>query len=359
MKQIKVLFFAVLLSACIQQEHEEQMREETPPIEVIAEDLTIPWDMAFLPSGELLITERPGTLLILGNERRVIPIEDVHHRGEGGLLGVTLHPNFRENRWIYLYHTETANGATKNRVERYRLEDATLTNRTTIIDEIPGAMYHDGGRMEFGPDGLLYITTGDATQSNLAQEKYSLAGKILRVEDDGSIPNDNPFGTAVYSYGHRNPQGLTWDDEGRLWSTEHGRSGVQTGYDELNMIEPGKNYGWPHIQGSQTAVDMTSPILQSGASDTWAPASAAYHHGSIFFGGLRGEALYEAVLPKDGAKAILKTHFKNRFGRIRTVRLGPDGFLYLTTSNTDGRGTPQSGDDKIIRVYMSERTEDR
>src|SRR5262249_24978139 len=153
----------------------------------------------------------------------------------------------------------------------------------------PGAKYHDGGRMAFGPDDYLYITTGDATVDYLAQDISSLSGKILRIRDDGSLPQDNPFGNAVYSYGHRNSQGLTWDSLKQLWSTEHG----PTGYDELNLIEKGQNYGWPLIMGSESRPGMKTPILHSGLN-TWAPASALFWDGSIFFGGLRGEALYEA-----------------------------------------------------------------
>ncbi len=202
--------------------------------------------------------------------------------------------------------------------------------------------------MAFGPDGKLYVTTGDAGNSNSAQDTRSLAGKILRLNDDGSVPTDNPFENAVFSYGHRNPQGLAWDDKGRLWSTEHGRSGVRSGYDELNLIERGGNYGWPEIEGPEIGKDMVSPVLQSGASDTWAPASAEFVRGNIFFGGLRGEALYEAVI--DDNAATLTTHLRHTYGRIRTVRKAPDGFLYILTSNSDGRGDRNSRDDRMIRI---------
>jgi glucose/arabinose dehydrogenase len=328
---------------------EEQPREEAV---VLAENLHVPWAIAFLPSGDLLVTERPGTLLRIGKEdRSQHPIEGVRHIGEGGLLGITLHPDFEENHWLYLYLTASANGVVSNRVERYRYENDALSKRTEILTGIPGAQYHDGGALAFGPDGHLYITTGDASQSSLAQNTNSLAGKILRVHDDGSIPDDNPFGNAVYSYGHRNPQGITWDREGRMWSTEHGRSGVQSGLDELNLIEKGENYGWPVIQGSETRDGMEAPILHSGPTVTWAPASAVYYNGRIFFGGLRGEALYEARLPERvNEEPELLTHFHRAFGRIRAVAVGPDGMLYLTTSNTDGRGKPLPNDDRIIRV---------
>ncbi|MEK9166390.1 MAG: PQQ-dependent sugar dehydrogenase [Patescibacteria group bacterium] len=337
----------------------------TPAVTVVAENLEIPWDIAFLPDGNMLVSERPGRLSVLykNGERDIIFEGDAEHVGEGGLLGIALHPKFNENHFIYLYLTvlrESApaspdaplgsrGGRTENRVERWRFENDKLADKKLIIEKIPGAPYHDGGRIEFGPDEFLYIATGDATQGNLAQDKNSLAGKILRLEDDGGIPEDNPFKTAVYSYGHRNPQGLAWDSEGRLWSTEHGRSGVLSGLDEINLIRAGGNYGWPTIQGDETKAGMISPVLHSGPNKTWAPASLAYLNKKLYFGGLRGEALYEAII--EGEKVInFKEHFFKEFGRIRTVRVGPDGMLYLTTSNRDDRGTPKAGDDKIIKI---------
>lgn len=320
---------------------------------IITENLEIPWGVAFLPpspagepSGEFLITERPGRLLKIGSDRIVIPIPGVRHVGEGGLLGLALHPDFSENQLLYLYMTSQENGEITNRVERYRFNGSAVSDRTVIIDGIAGASNHDGGRIAFGPDGFLYITTGDAGQAERAQNRDSLNGKILRVRDDGSIPEDNPFNTAVYSYGHRNVQGIAWDNQGRLWATEHGRSGTNSGYDELNLIEAGNNYGWPVIQGPETKDGMVSPIVQSGPSDTWAPSGAAFWNGSIFFAGLRGEALYEYRIEENR----LAIHFKEDYGRLRTVVTGHDGFLYITTSNRDGRGDPESGDDKIIKV---------
>ncbi len=318
-------------------------------IEIIAENLHIPWEIAFLPNGDLLVTERPGTLKRIGKEQKIYIIEGVKHIGEGGLLGLALHPRFSENQWMYLYLTTKNGEGLINRVERYRFERDRLTEKTTIIDNIPGAAYHDGGRIAFGPDGHLYVTTGDSGKSNLAQDISSLAGKILRLKDDGSIPSDNPFGNAVYSYGHRNSQGLAWGDTEQLWATEHGRSGILSGLDELNLIEKGKNYGWPEIQGDETKTGMESPITQSGPDETWAPAGIAFLNNSFFFGGLRGETLYEAKIV--GARKVsLIAHFRQEFGRIRAVVLGPDGYLYITTSNTDGRGEPRAGDDKLIRI---------
>ena len=338
--------------ASVDDQEVKNENSEKKNIEIVAENLNIPWEIAFLPDGDMLVTERSGTLLRIGNDRKSYPIEGVRHRGEGGLLGLALHPKFSDNHWIYLYLTVEENNVLKNRVERYSFGSDFLSERIIILENIPGATNHDGGRISFGPDGFLYIATGDASQGNLAQDTKSLAGKILRVRDDGTIPADNPFGNAVYSNGHRNSQGLTWDDKGNLWATEHGRSGASSGLDELNLIESGKNYGWPAIEGDERKNNMETPVINSGPDETWAPAGAAFLSGSIFFGGLRGEALYEAKITSE-KKVSLKIHFHEEFGRIRAVVLGPDGFLYISTSNTDGRGSPKSNDDKIIKINPS------
>lgn len=327
--------------------------ESTLPKEaltIVATNLSIPWDIAFLQDG-LLVTERTGQVQLLRNDgtRKEIPVEGVARKGEGGLLGIVLHPEFSRTAYVYLYMSSPSNDGTVNRVVRYRYENESLIQDRVIIDNIPGAIYHDGGRMEFGPDGMLYVTTGDATEPAIAQDLNSLGGKILRMRDDGTAPGDNPFGSLVYSYGHRNPQGLAWDDDERLWSTEHGRSGITSGLDEINLIKPGANYGWPTIEGDKTAQGMQNPARHSGASSTWAPASAVYLDGSLYFGGLKGEALYEAVLNGESV-AEVREHMVGTYGRIRTVRLSPDRYLYLTTSNRDGRGNAVAEDDRIIRV---------
>lgn len=343
---------SVPLSPGVPNISEDVWDEDIFPLGVVAENLNIPWDIGFVPDGSLLVTERPGNLVQIfsDGERKSISIPRVIHRGEGGLLGLVLHPSFESNNFLYLYMTVGQDSlGTRNAVIRYKFEEGALLDELLIRDNIPGAIYHDGGRMEFGPDGLLYITTGDATSPDIAQDLNSLGGKILRIKDDGTIPSDNPFGTAVYSYGHRNPQGITWDSAGRLWSTEHGRSGALSGLDEINLIVAGANYGWPTIEGDAVRDGMKAPSAHSGSNETWAPASAMYWDGSVFFGGLRGEALYEAVLNGALVREV-KTHLKGEYGRLRTVRLGPDGIFYLTTSNTDGRGSANPGDDKIIRI---------
>ncbi len=329
------------------EEDEEVLFPEGPDREIVAENLTIPWELVFLPEGGMLVTERIGNLLYIAADGSLesISIEQTEHVGEGGLLGMALHPAFEENRYLYLYLTTRIQDGLVNRVERHIFADGTLTKDTVIIDDIPGARNHDGGRISFGPDGMLYIATGDASVPSLSQDRDSLAGKILRVHDDGTIPIDNPFGTPVYSYGHRNPQGLAWDSAGNLWATEHG----PIAQDELNHIEPGNNYGWPEIEGDQSAPGMESSAVHSGTAETWAPSGAVYFDGSIFFTGLRGVSLYEAVLLNTEVGEV-RRHLEGEFGRLRTVVIGPDGYFYLLTNNRDGRGSPGPADDRIIRI---------
>lgn len=325
-------------------------------VSVVAENLSVPWDVVFLPDGDILVSERSGSVVKIngvGSTTR-LSLETPYSRGEGGLLGMALDPEFEKNRYIYTYETYREDGEILNRVVRFKYLENDFAEPFVVIDDIPGASYHDGGRIRFSSGGLLYITTGDSGREELAQDRRSLAGKILRVFPDGRIPEGNPFGNEVYSYGHRNPQGIDWDEEGRLWSTEHGRTGVLSGFDELNLIEAGGNYGWPTIQGDEEDGNMLTPVAHSGPKETWAPASLVYHEGSLFWGGLRGEAIYEAILrdqsENQGEMVEIKRHFVGDFGRVRTIVLGPDGYFYITTSNTDGRGSPKSGDDKLIRI---------
>jgi glucose/arabinose dehydrogenase len=266
---------------------------------------------------------------------------------------MAVHPEFEENGWVYAYYTyQESGGNTLNRVVRMVYGEGTVANPgQTIIEAIPGASNHNGGRIAFGPDGYLYIGTGDAQVQSLSQDTESLAGKILRVGDDGSIPDDNPIGNAVWSYGHRNVQGFTWDDAGRMWATEHGRSGLLSGLDELNLIERGKNYGWPLIEGDEEREGMETPVVHSGPTTTWAPAGAEFLNGSVYFGGLRGRTLYEVEL--DGERVVeIREHLVGEYGRIREVMRGPENDLYISTSNRDGRGQPQADDDRVIRLQV-------
>ncbi len=336
-------------------------------ITIVAQNLEVPWALAFLPDGNLLVTERKGTIRIISKEGILDPtpigqITDVLQIGESGLHGIAAHPDFSTNNFIYLYYTYKSEGEnTLNRVVRYTLKNKKLSDQKIMVDKIPGALFHDGGRVKFGPDKNLYITTGDAQQPSLAQDKNSLAGKILRVTDQGEPAAGNPFvvfntnsivadqksnpsiNRLIFSYGHRNPQGITWDDQKQLWETEHGQSAT----DEVNLIKPGYNYGWPIIQGKETREGMISPILQSG-NQTWAPGGIAFYKGSLYFAGLRGQALFKAEI--QGTKLTLTEYFQGKLGRIRDVIVGPDNMLYITTSNKDGRGSPKADDDKIIRI---------
>ncbi|HEX9664208.1 MAG TPA: PQQ-dependent sugar dehydrogenase [Patescibacteria group bacterium] len=321
--------------------------DDAPIAANLATNLEIPWALDFLPDGKILFTERPGRVRLIDpptglSPEPILTIAEVAHQGEGGLLGLTVHPNFSQNQFVYVYYTYLNDGQLNNKVVRFQFINDALVNPTVIIENIPGGGNHDGGRIKFGPDGMLYITTGDAGISRLAQEVDSTAGKILRLNDDGSIPADNPFqNSPVYSYGHRNPQGLAWDSQGRLWATEHGSQAR----DEVNLIEPGKNYGWPNITGDQTAPGFVSPVIDSGAV-TWAPGGAVFAGDIMYYTGLRGQSLYRFKLKSAGPEIL----FSRQFGRLRAVELGPDGFLYLLTSNRDGRGLPTTEDDQIIII---------
>jgi glucose/arabinose dehydrogenase len=285
-------------------------------------------------------------------------ILDVAAVGEGGLLGIALDPQFESNHFVYAAYTfRDISGSLKNQLVRLREDPVTVKG---IMDKVllvgDGGSNHDGGRVKFGPDGKIYWTLGDAGNADRTQDLSSLNGKILRLNPDGTIPADNPFSNSpVYSYGHRNPEGIAWQPEtGRLFETEHGSSAT----DEVNYIEPGKNYGWPVIRGDQAKEGMVSPVLQSD-SDTWAPSGATFitggpWDGSFLFTGLRGQSLYKIALNTADPVQILffERLFENQFGRLRNVIQGPDGAIYILTNNTDGRGHPRSGDDRILKLIF-------
>jgi glucose/arabinose dehydrogenase len=321
--------------------------------------------MAFASNGRIFLTERPGRIRIVKNG--ILQSDpwmnfDVIELGESGLLGLALDPRFAENRFVYVAYTyRNLMGRLRNRLVRLRENLNGKGNLDKVlIDEVAGNNNHDGGRVKFGPDGKLYWTMGDAQNSASAQRLSSLNGKILRLNPDGTIPPDNPFpNSPVYSYGHRNPQGLAWQPgTARLYATEHGPSGFQgCCRDEVNYIEPGKNYGWPAIKGEESQEGMVSPMIQSGDYETWAPCGATFitrgpWAGSLLFTGLRGQTLYRITLdPKEPRKVLtFERHFERQFGRLRGVAEGPDGTLYLLTSNRDGRGRPGPDDDRVIRL---------
>ncbi|MBI4302453.1 MAG: PQQ-dependent sugar dehydrogenase [Chloroflexi bacterium] len=327
-------------------------------VEVVADSLEVPWSLAFAPDGRLFFTERPGRIRLVQNGRLLsqpVATLEIAAVGEAGLMGIALDPEFPRNHYLYVYYTyRDPRGNLMNRVARLTESDGQATDLKVILDGIPGGQIHDGGRIKFGPDGKLYITTGDASNSALARNLNSLAGKILRINADGSIPADNPFlGSSVYTWGHRNPQGLAWNPkDGHLFATEHG----PVGNDEVNIIVAGQNYGWPQVQGMGDDNRYVNPILVFTPSV--APSGAAFYtgdyvdwQGNLFFTTLRGENIHRVVLTPDGKQvAAHEPLLKDRLGRLRDVVMGPDGFLYVTTSNRDGRGSPAANDDRILRI---------
>jgi glucose/arabinose dehydrogenase len=329
-------------------------------VEVVVSDLEIPWSLVFAPDGRLFVTERPGRVRIIDLNTRTsqlaLTLDDVFAEGEGGLLGVALDPSFVSNGLVYLdYTARTPAGGAVNRVVRYRESGNRLAERVVLLDNIPANVIHDGGRIRFGPDRLLYITAGDAANEQLAQDVASLAGKILRINPDGTTPRGNPFSSPVYSYGHRNPQGIDWHPAtGDLWESEHGA----TGNDEINVIDAGVNYGWPLIEGNQTMPAMREPI--TFYNPAIAPSGASFYRGqrftqfanNLFVGTLRGTHLLRIRFDPAVPRRILAQErlLDGQFGRIRDVVSGPDGYLYFCTNNRDGRGTPVAGDDRIARL---------
>jgi aldose sugar dehydrogenase len=334
-------------------------------VETLVSGLEAPWALDFAPDGRIFLTERGGRIRIIQDGKLLSQpwlTLDVAATGEAGLLGLALDPGFAQNGFVYVAYTTRAGAGLQNRLVRLREDPATgqgVLDRV-LLEGISGNGNHDGGRVKFGPDGKLYWTMGDAQNSAAAQDRTSLNGKILRLNPDGTIPADNPFpGSPVYSFGHRNPQGLAWQPgTGRLYATEHGPSGVPSCcHDELNFIEPGNNYGWPTIIGDQTRPGLVTPVLQSGATETWAPSGATFvtmgpWAGSLLFAGLRGESLYRVVLdPADPRRVILfERLLEKQYGRLRDVEQGPNGALYVLTSNLDGRGTPTPDGDLVLRL---------
>ncbi|MBI2165087.1 MAG: PQQ-dependent sugar dehydrogenase [Chloroflexi bacterium] len=334
-------------------------------LESVAKGLEIPWSLAFAPDGRIFLTERKGAVRV-SRDGRLLPDPwatlEVAVEGEGGLLGIALDPRFSENGYVYVYYTYwDARGGRWNRVARLTERAGRGADLTVILDKIPAASIHDGGRIKFGPDGLLYITTGDAANPFSAQDLGSMAGKILRIQADGSIPQDNPFpNSPVYSYGHRNPQGLAWHPTTRqLYSTEHGPQGR----DELNLILPGGNYGWPHVVGIALDPRFRDPLMESGPDATWAPSGATFYtasqipgwKGTLLFANLRGTHLAQVTLapPAYDRATLLQKLFVGDLGRLRDVAEGPDGALYFINNNRDGRGFPTRDDDQLFKVSFA------
>lgn len=341
-------------------------------VEPWVQNLEVPWSLVFLPDGRALVSERPGRIRLIdaAGKLREAPYArvDVSPRGEGGLMGLALHPQFSEQPFVYAMYTYNDGGGPKNKVVRLRHEGDGAVFDKAIIEGIPGHSVHNGGRLAFGPaDGMLYITTGDIWQSHLAQDRDSRAGKILRLTPDGEVPGDNPFpGSPIWSYGHRNPQGLAWHPKtGDLFVSEHGPSGEfgLGGMDVVRVVEKGANNGWPRAWG-KVDDDYPDPLVMFGAA-TPPGGLAFWGDGELFVSTMRSEALVRIVVEHaggEGGPAVEKYDVKaierwfaqdensGRYGRLRDAVVGPDGALYILTTNHDGRGRPRQGDDQILRL---------
>lgn len=330
-------------------------------IEVIAENLNVPWAIDISNDGKIYFTERPGSIRVIEdgklNPQPLITFgAPFISQSEGGLMGLALDPNFSQNHYLYVMHSYQEGNKIYNRVVRLIENNNKAYIDRIIIDNIPGSQFHNGGRIKIGPDQKLYITTGDAQNPSLSQDLSSLAGKILRIELDGNTPTDNPFqNSPVYSLGHRNPQGLAWNSKNILYSSEHG----QTAHDEINIIIPGGNYGWPLVQGDEesTEILVQKPLIHSN-EDTWAPSGITFVNQGpwqekLLVATLRGQQLLTISLNGNGTIVRnIESWFKDEYGRLREVVQGNDGSIYISTSNRDGRGNPDVSDDKIIRLIQ-------
>ncbi|MGE7985013.1 PQQ-dependent sugar dehydrogenase [Lysinibacillus fusiformis] len=325
---------------------QEEPSKVTPNVEIIAEQLQTPWSIEKSDSA-LYVTERPGNIVMItedGVERQQVLLKkELSAAPEAGLLGFVLAPDFTTTNIAFAYYTYEEGSAQFNRVVTLTLIDNKWQETDLLIDRIRSGTYHHGGRLKIGPDSKLYVTVGDATKPSLAQDLDALEGKILRLNLDGSILNDNPFPRSyVYSYGHRNPQGLAWATDGTMYASEHGNAAN----DEINMIEKGKNYGWPLMEGTDKQQHMVTPLFTSGSTKTWAPSGITVVNDQLYAAALRGTAVLTFDVNRQKQDVLL-----SEFGRIRDVFM--DGsYLYFISNNTDGRGDPQPDDDKLYRTPL-------
>lgn len=338
--------------------------------ETVVTGLEVPWGIAFLPDGDLLVTERPGRVRrVHGGQLVAQPVLalEVAASGEGGLMGLALHPRFADNRLFYLYYTARKGGRSVNRLERFRLapDSASATSDRVLLDDLPAGLYHDGGRLRFGPDGMLYVGTGDARDPNRAQNLDDPAGKLLRLGPDGETPADNPWrGRRAFLAGIRNLEAFDWRDPGTLLIVDHGPSGElgRSGHDEVSVARAGQNLGWPTIYGCQSRGGLVSPSLTwehaappGGAAIYTGNAIAAWR-GSLLIGTLGSRHLHRVVFDAQNPLRVMRheIYFSGDppagLGRLREVAMGPDGHLYVTTSNCDGRGRCPPEKDIILRI---------
>ncbi|WLD92726.1 sorbosone dehydrogenase family protein [Alkalihalobacillus sp. AL-G] len=355
MKYIYPFVFVLILTGCFSNETPSKEDQPTVPAnsdtrqnqagQVLVTNLNVPWQINVLGPAEFYLSERAGNIVHAKDgsiQREPLQLsKQIVSRTEGGFLGFLLIENTSPMQ-AYIYHTYTEQGQLLNRIVKVQKNGTEWREIDVIIENIPGSPIHNGGRLQIGPDGKLYITTGDAGEQALAQNLNSLAGKILRVNLDGSIPNDNPFkGSPIYSYGHRNPQGMAWTDDGQMYSSEHGASA----HDEINRIVPGGNYGWPIIQGDEEREGMITPLFHSG-NQTWAPSGMDAIGSRLYVACLAGEQIRVFDLAQQTDRM-----WASGFGRVRDINIS-DGVLYAVTSNRDGRGTPTEEDDRLIQFQL-------
>ncbi|MCU0271325.1 MAG: PQQ-dependent sugar dehydrogenase [Acidimicrobiales bacterium] len=317
--------------------------------ETLATGLRSPWGLAFLPDGGALVSERDTARVLrvspAGTTSVVGTVPDVVVGGEGGLLGLAVSPSFAQDRWVYAYHSAPG----ENRVVRLRLQDGALGPPQVLLDGIPAASIHNGGRIAFGPDGMLYVGTGDAADTARSPRPDTLAGKVLRLTPNGRVPSDNPDpASPIWTSGHRNVQGLAWGEDGTMWASEFGANT----WDELNVIRPGGDYGWPTVEGGGGREGgFVDPVVQ-WPTDQASPSGIAVTADTVYVASLRGQRLW--AVPVAGARAGEPVaFFTGELGRLRTVAAAPDGSLWLVTSNTDGRGVPGGEDDRILRLTLA------
>lgn len=353
---IATLITAVLLSACSDSQPQQrdtatlpalpEVETESKLFTVLAERLDTPWSIDF-DEDTIYISERKGNIVTVENGRLSrLPVhtsKEVKAVGEGGFLGLVLTEDFRNTGQAYAYHTYDQHGETNNRVIVIKKEEDRWVEVKSLLEEIPGSNVHNGGRMAIGPDQHLYITTGDAGNGEMAQEERSLGGKILRMTLNGKVPEDNPSPDSfVYSLGHRNSQGLAWNDEGEMYNSEHGPSGTPGGHDEINLISAGSNYGWPDIFGDEMKENMKPPEYHTG-EEAIAPSGIVFEGSDhMLIAGLRGESLYRYNIRNKIIESILEGE-----GRLRDVKIN-EGKVYVITNNTDGRGRPSDEDDRLL-----------